>query len=487
MLVAMARFKSGDLLILQRDLTMAIRRQEETVRELDERIEDAPKRLKRIEAGCYEGSAIIIDAFKKAAKIPKITGYRDLAGLFREKKIKSKRDREELRRRINAVRYMDCTSLIRKGMRPEEIDVEPRIADLVIFAAANRALSHPIGRDILKRGIDLIADSDLARAKTEKELRLDRLMRETAGMILSDLKKGFDMLPHAIQSVRRREALKVMEAEAIGVRRARADAAAAWAPAIEERRKELAEQARKLEDERWAERESRELLRQFFACHSGLVKPMVSILKNIRILCGEALKYEISDISMFEIDVAERECASMIGSLDSADPLRCAAEEERRMAFEALRSEKAIETYNSVIRSMQSQRNIESAINAGRRELAKLELGAAEDMQRRAKETSDGALALLRDLKKARGESSVRLEELRRYYLTLRKKYGLRGGLAGFPEGHQAFIENLIDEDRLRGRTARRLLDVYEEKMRTNPKNVREIWQDIMALRSARS
>jgi hypothetical protein len=477
------RMDSSDLLILQHDLTAAVRRQEATVRELDERIKHAPKRLKRAEADRYDGCAMMIDAFKKGAGIARLAGQKDLTSFFVESRVRLKRDREELRRRIAAVQHMDITSLLRKGMRPNEFDIEPRIADLVIFAASKRAFRHPLPPGVEKTAFRLISDSDLRSRKIEQGLKSDRLLLDTAARMLTDLQKGFDLLVHTLQAVRRREALTAQEEELIGVRKTKAEVVAAMEPAIEKRKVELAGLTRKLEDERWAELDAQESLRRFFAGHPGLVKPMVSVLKNLPVLCGPVLKCEISEITSFEIGVAEKESATTLESLDSADPLRCISEEERRAVFAALRSDEALDSYNMARRAMRSQKEVEAAITAARQELAGLELGVSEEAERKAADARAASSELSKDLKKARHEARVRLEELRGYYVSLRKKYGARGGFAGFPAGHRAFMEGLTDSSRLRWRTARKLFDEYEKNMHGNVKAAREAWDSLEFLR----
>jgi hypothetical protein len=211
---------------------------------------------------------------------------------------------------------------------------------------------------------------------------------------------------------------------------------------------------------------------------------MVSVLKNIQVLCGPVLKSAITEITPFELRVAEKQCATTMEKLDSADSLRCISEEERRAVFEALQSEDALACYNRAGRARRLQLELEATIDLARRELAAMRRRTSEEAERKAAETRASSSELAKEARKARREARAGLEQARKYYVELRRKHGVRNGFSGFPKGHSAFMENLTDIRRLHWRTARRLYSEYEQNMRGNAKAAREAWQKLELLRS---
>ena len=335
------------------------------------------------------------------------------------------------------------------------VDIDILAIELVTFAVIQGALRAEPTRELT----DLAERTDDLHERMmdlEDEQGLNQLLRDTCVLVLRDLEVCSDVVKECLQAVRRHEALVRRKAELAkdgGKRRAASAARDAWGPRLEAKRAELADLRRRTEDVRWETVGEKERLRAFFMEHPGKVLLMTSILKNITLLCGGLVKSTMREVTPFEIGVAAREHTSALHLLDEDDPLRTASVGDRRDAFEVLEtSEEALKAFNTVNRDTVEVGRLRREIARTRKEVVGLERLAAKAAKEAARANEEKRDAAHGECSKARQEAKVHRDEVRRFYLALRRKYRLRHGFGGFPESHAAMLSELVCGDEMVGR-----------------------------------
>ena len=318
--------------------------------------------------------------------------------------------------------------------------------ELVVYAVIQGALRAEPTRELthLAARIEYLHERIM---DLEDERDLNQFLRDTCATVLSDLEVGSDVVKECLQAVRRHEALVRRKAELAkdgGKRRAASAVREGWRPRLEAKRAELAELARRTEETVG----EKERLRAFFKEHPGKVLLMASILRNIPLLCSGLVKSAMTEVTPFEVGVAAREHNAALPLLDESDPLRTASGDDRRDAFDLLEaSEGALKAFNAVNQNIVEVARLRRETARAREELEGLERMAAKAAREAARACGKERDAVHAECSKARQEAKVHREEVKRFYLALRRRCGLRHGFGGFPESHAAMLSELVCVD----------------------------------------
>ena len=415
----------------------------------------APKKERRLSDAIFQAGERMIPAFKAMTGMRSILGNRDIMRAFDLRRVHGS-SRARLTELANDVK--DAPARPPRGVSPAMVDIDALAIELVTFAVtrgALRAEPTPEVTDLAER-IDALHTRIM---DLEDERDLNQLLRDTCAMVLHDLEAGSEVINECLLAVRRHEALVRGKAELArdgGKRRVASVVRDGWRPRLEAKRAERAELARRTEDVRWETLGEKEKLRVFFMEHPGKVLLMASILKNITLLCGGLVKSTMAEVTPFEVGVAAREHTAALRLLDGSDPLRTASEDDRRDAFGVLEaSEEALKAFNTVNRNLVEVARLRREIARAREELVGLERMAAKAAKKAARACAEERDAVHDECSKARQDAKAHRDEVRRFYLALRRKYGLRHGFGGFPESHAAMLSELVCGDEVVERPAR--------------------------------
>ena len=441
------RLDPDGLVRLQHELSAGRHELEGTIERLDRQLAAVPKKERRLSDAIFRAGDRMVPAFKALTGMRGILGNRDVKRAFDLRRVHSSQ-RAILTRMLETAK--DATARPHRGVAPAAAEIDIREIELVAFAVSRGALRREPPPELVDLA-ERVEDLERRITGIEEERRRDRLHRDACATVHRDLAIGSEVLSECLLAVRRHEALVARKAELAaggGKRRAASAARDGWTGRIEAKRAELAKLASRLEDVRWETLGEKETLRAFFSEHPGRVLLMASILKNIAVLCGGLVKYAITEVTPFEIGVAARAHGDALRLLGEGDPLRSATEDDRRAAFEALGgSEEALGAYNAVNRLRAEEATLREGIALARKELGDLERWAAEGAERAARALAAQRDAVRGECSRARQEAKVHRGEVRRYYHGLRRRYGLRRGIGGFPEGHAAMLSDLVSED----------------------------------------
>ena len=435
---------------LQRELTTARRRQRRSIERIDKWLAAAPKKERRLGDAILEAGERLIPAFKAVTGMGSILGNPDIMRAFDLGRVRgrSRTTLEEI-----ATEVMEAPTRPPRGVPQATADINALTIELVAFAVNRGALRAEPTPELTELS-DRVEALHKRITDLEDEGELLWLGRELCVGTLRDIKGASEVVNRCLQTVRRHEVLVRRREELArdgGKRRAASAARDAWGPRLEAKRANLADLRRTTEDVRWEIVGEKERLRAFFKEHPGKVLLMASILRNIPLLCSGLIKSEMTDVTPFEVGVAAREHASALRLLDEGDPLRTASEDDRRYTFKVLEaSEEALEAFNAVNRNRKEAARLRRETARAREELVGLERMAARASREAARACGERMDEVRAKYSRARQEAKARRDEVRGFYLALRRRYGLRHGFGGFPESHAAMLSELVCGDVLK-------------------------------------
>jgi hypothetical protein len=165
-------------------------------------------------------------------------------------------------------------------------------------------------------------------------------------------------------------------------------------------------------------------VKEFFAANIEYMNEMISILKNIELLCRPLIKIRIERISPWEIGIAKRLYPQLREELSPGDMLRTSRDEKVYKAFDLLISgNELLDAYNFVNEQKKYKESLDEEIKQMELEIEKSMTGHMIGVKKVAKEMKYKLTETKAEIRKSKKIAKENMESMNRFLREIRKDY----------------------------------------------------------------